>query len=228
MQKLTRLLGAVMVLCAVASAEVKSGSFIGVSVGAPINNPSYQGANLQSLSDYLPSGGAGWGFGLEIGHRHMLNNRLGVRYYADYFYGQYKSSERGEMGFVALTTEANIVQHHISVNFDVLLYLTQRFGVYVGVGVGYQIYEPLYTFNGHKNFTGGVGTGVGTLSIPTNGAQRGLAIPVNIGMMWNVGENSQITFGAKVSTKGYEYGLQDGERISLGAYIIKLGYNYTF
>lgn len=61
MQKLIRLFGAVMVLCAVASAEVKSGSFIGVNVGAPINNPSYQGANLQSLSDYLPSGGAGWG-----------------------------------------------------------------------------------------------------------------------------------------------------------------------
>lgn len=222
------LLGILMALC-VANAQDKSGTFFGVNIGASIANPAYNGG-IEVLADswYLPTSATGWALGLELGYKQMLNQKIGVRYYVDYYYGSASGQKKGELGFVALTTEATIAQHHIAANIDALLYLTQRFGVYVGVGVGYQGYDLSYTFNGNSNFTGGSGTATGTLHMPTDGLKGGLAIPINVGLMLDVGENGQLTLGAKIGTLGYDYALDNANEIGLHSYIVKLGYNYRF
>lgn len=227
MKKLAMLFGALLVLCNMASANPKGGTFIGLNVGVPITNPTYNGF-IEQMSDYFPTRGTGWAFGLELGYKQMLSQNFGLRYYVDYYYGSASGDKRAYVGFVSLTTKATIVQHHIAANIDALLYFTQRFGAYVGVGLGYQGYDPSYTFNGQSNFTGGTGTAVGPLSMPNHGLQGGLAIPINVGIMLDFGENSQLTLGAKIGTLGYDYELDANSKVGLSSYLVKLGYSYTF
>lgn len=197
-------------LLCVANAQ-SSGLFVGVNAGVPITTPSY--SNFVGITpDMFPTSGFGWGVGLDVGYKQAFSQSSGLKYYLSYFYSQSKGSkDNGIMGKM----EADINQHSITANVDYWLNFTQAFGAYIGIGVGYQQFDPTWK--------------MGPVSIAP-GSKGGLAVPVNIGLTYNFNDKNQILLGAKIPVLAYDYKNegQYGGTATLRTYIVQIGYNLTF
>ena len=214
-------------------ANAKSGAFVGVNVGVPITTASYSGA-IAAIQDYLPKSGVGYAIGLDLGYKQMFGEGVfGLRYYVDYYFSQ--SFGSGQQGFpsfgpgagMTTTIDAAISQHLVNANIDVLFNPLSWLGVYVGIGVGYQGYNPIYTITATQDATGAT---VGTTEDhqPVRG---GFSLPLNVGLNFNLGESHTLNVGAKLGLIKYDYvsdaGMFSGTS-TLNSYIIKVGYSYTF
>lgn len=193
-----------------------SGLFVGVNAGVPITVPKYSdlGAILVGMGgkDVFPTSGIGWGAGVDVGYKQAFSESSGLKYYVSYFYSQSKGSKDNAIG----TMKADINQQLITANVDYWLNFTQSFGAYIGVGVGYQQFDPTWKM-------------AGTNMSP--GKKGGVAVPVNIGLTYNFNEKNQILLGAKLPILAYDYKNETplmGATASLRTYIVQVGYNFTF
>ena len=199
-------------LLCVANAQ-SSGLFVGVNAGVPITTPSYSNFGQAVQTSWFPTSGFGWGVGLDVGYKQALSQSSGLKYYLSYFYSQSKGSkDNGIMG----NMEADINQHLITANVDYYFSFTPAFGAYIGIGVGYQQFDPTWKMN------------------PVNiavGAKGGLAVPVNLGFTYNFNDKNQLLLGAKSPVLAYDYENKDpiyGGTATLRTYIVQIGYNLTF
>ena len=218
-------------------ANAKSGAFVGINVGVPITTASYSGA-IAAMQDYLPKSGVGYALGVDLGYKQMFGEGMfGLRYYVDYYFSQ--SFGSGQQGFpsfdpgagITTTIDAAISQHLVNANIDVLFNPLSWLGVYVGIGVGYQGYNPIYTITATQDATGAT---VGTTEDhqPVRG---GFSLPLNVGLNFNLGESHTLNVGAKIPLVGYDYSIASfmntpipDSSVGLRSYIIKVGYSYTF
>nr|QGT50522.1 hypothetical protein Helico5904_1940 [uncultured Helicobacter sp.] len=201
-------------LLSVASAQ-SSGLFVGINAGVPITTPTY-GPALQTMKSLLPTTGTGWAVGLDLGYRQALSNNMGLRYYLSYNYNQSKGSKDNGLAGKA---EADINQHLITANIDYWVNFTRAFGAYIGIGVGYQQYNPTWKIGG-------------VVPMPTE-AKGGLAVPLNVGLTYNFNDAHQILLGAKIPLLGFDYQITqpvigDVKAATLRTYIVQVGYNLTF
>ncbi len=199
-------------LCnAVAQAQT-SGLFVGVNAGVPITTPSYSG--FTGVKDNFPTSGIGWAVGLDVGYKQVLSENYGLKYYISYNYNQSKGSKDNPVPFGKV--DADINQHLITANVDYYFNFTPAFGAYIGIGVGYQQYDPTWKVMGQNI---------------SQGAKGGLAVPVNVGLTYNFNDASQILLGAKIPLVAYDYKstnpMAQGTA-TLRTYIVQIGYNYTF
>ena len=210
-------------------ANAKSGAFVGVNVGVPITTASYSGA-IAAMQDYLPKSGVGYALGVDLGYKQMFGEGMfGLRYYVDYYFSQSFGSKTTQIAPTSLdvTIDATISQHLVNANIDVLFNPLSWLGVYVGIGVGYQGYNPIYTITATQDATGAT---VGTTEDhqPVRG---GFSLPLNVGLNFNLGESHTLNVGAKLGLIKYDY-VSDAGMLSgtstLNSYIIKVGYSYTF
>ena len=210
-------------------ANAKSGAFVGVNVGVPITTASYSGA-IAAMQDYLPKSGVGYALGVDLGYKQMFGEGMfGLRYYVDYYFSQSFGSKATQIvpTLPDVTIDATISQHLVNANIDVLFNPLSWLGVYVGIGVGYQGYNPIYTITATQDATGAT---VGTTEDhqPVRG---GFSLPLNVGLNFNLGESHTLNVGAKLGLIKYDY-VSDAGMLSgtstLNSYIIKVGYSYTF
>lgn len=203
-------------LLSVASAQ-SSGLFVGVNAGVPITTPEYSniGAMLAGMGgkDLFPTSGIGWAVGVDLGYKQALGANSGLRYYLSYNYNQSKGSKNNALGKM----EADITQQLITANVDYLYSFTQSFGAYIGIGVGYQQFDPTWKMTGTKI---------------TAGKKGGLAVPLNVGLTYNLNDAHQLSLGAKIPLLAYDYENQKtpeiGADAALRTYIVSIGYNLTF
>lgn len=207
-------------LLSVASAQ-SSGLFVGVNAGVPITVPSY--SNMTSMAarlgtDIFPSSGIGWAVGVDLGYKQALGENQGLRYYLSYNYNQSKGSK--DNGTIALgdgKMDADINQQLITANVDYLYSFTQSLGAYIGIGVGYQQFDPTWKMAGQS---------------VTVGKKGGLAVPLNVGLTYNLNDAHQLSLGAKIPLVAYKYQNQGdailGADAALSTYIVSIGYNLTF
>ena len=210
-------------------ANAKSGAFVGVNVGVPITTPEYKGG-LRTGSEQFPNSGVGYALGVDLGYKQMFGEGMfGLRYYVDYYFSQSFGSKTTQIAPTSLdvTIDATISQHLVNANIDVLFNPLSWLGVYVGIGVGYQGYNPIYTITATQDATGAT---VGTTEDhqPVRG---GFSLPLNVGLNFNLGESHTLNVGAKLGLIKYDY-VSDAGMLSgtstLNSYIIKVGYSYTF
>lgn len=204
-------------LLSVASAQ-SSGLFVGVNAGVPITVPSYSdlGLGLQGMGgkDLFPTSGIGWAVGVDLGYKQALSENKGLRYYLSYNYNQSKGSkDNGIYGKM----EADINQQLITANVDFLYSFTQSLGAYIGLGVGYQQFNPTWKMSGTEI---------------TAGKKGGLAVPLNIGLTYNLNDAHQLSLGAKIPLVAYDYENRKTPTMEANAalrtYIVSIGYNLTF
>ncbi len=198
-------------LFGVAQAQT-SGLFVGVNAGVPITTPSYSG--FTGVKDNFPTSGIGWAVGLDVGYKQVLSENYGLKYYISYNYNQSKGSKDNPVPFGKV--DADINQHLITANVDYYFNFTPAFGAYIGIGIGYQQYDPTWKVIGQNI---------------SQGAKGGLAVPVNVGLTYNFNDASQILLGAKIPLVAYDYKstnpMAQGTA-TLRTYIVQIGYNYTF
>lgn len=201
-------------LCVAANAQ-SNGLFVGVNAGVPITTPSYTG--FTGLKDNFPTSGFGWAVGLDVGYKQALSENYGLKYYISYNYNQSKGSKDNSP---LPKVNADINQHLITANVDYWLNFTRSFGAYIGIGVGYQQYDPTWK--------------TAMMSISA-GAKGGLAVPLNVGLTYNFNDASQILLGAKIPLVAYDYESDTNPMLpmangtaTLRTYIVQIGYNYTF
>ncbi|MCX2716330.1 outer membrane beta-barrel protein [Helicobacter sp. MIT 21-1697] len=191
-----------------------SGLFVGVNAGVPITTPSYTG--FTGLKENFPTSGFGWALGLDVGYKQALSESYGLKYYISYNYNQSKGSKDNSTPIIG-KVNADINQHLITANVDYYFNFTPAFGAYIGIGVGYQQYNPTWK--------------TAAMSI-SQGAKGGLAVPVNVGLTYNVDNASQILLGAKIPLVAYDYKSNSNPMAqgtaTLRTYIVQVGYNYTF
>ena len=199
-------------LLCVANAQ-SSGLFVGVNAGVPITTPSYSG--FTGLKDNFPTSGIGWAVGLDVGYKQALSENYGLKYYISYNYNQSKGSKDNPQPFGKVNADIN--QHLITANVDYYFNFTPAFGAYIGIGVGYQQYNPTWKTAG--------------MSI-SEGAKGGLAVPVNLGFTYNFNDKNQLLLGAKIPLVAYDYESKSNPATqgtaTLRTYIVQIGYNLTF
>ena len=211
-------------------ANAKSGAFVGVNVGVPITTASYSGA-IAAMQDYLPNSGVGYALGVDLGYKQMFGEGMfGLRYYVDYYFSQ--SFGSGQQGFpsfgagITTTIDAAISQHLVNANIDVLFNPLSWLGVYVGIGVGYQGFAPVYSVTSPNPQNPQPAT-----TTTDEGVKGGFSLPLNVGLNFNLGESHTLNVGAKLGLIKYDY-VSDAGMLSgtstLNSYIIKVGYSYTF
>lgn len=199
-------------LLCVANAQ-SSGLFVGVNAGVPITTPSYSG--FAGVKDNFPTSGIGWAVGLDVGYKQALSENYGLKYYISYNYNQSKGSKDNPQPIGKVNADIN--QHLITANVDYYFNFTPAFGAYIGIGVGYQQYNPTWKT---------------TLSNISEGAKGGLAVPVNLGFTYNFNDKNQLLLGAKIPLVAYDYESKSNPMMSgtatLRTYIVQIGYNLTF
>ena len=213
-------------------ANAKSGAFVGINVGVPITTASYSGA-IAAMQDYLPKSGVGYALGVDLGYKQMFGEGMfGLRYYVDYYFSQ--SFGSGQQGFpsfdpgagITTTIDAAISQHLVNANIDVLFNPLSWLGVYVGIGVGYQGFAPVYSVTSPNPQNPQPAT-----TTTDEGVKGGFSLPLNVGLNFNLGESHTLNVGAKLGLIKYDY-VSDAGMLSgtstLNSYIIKVGYSYTF
>lgn len=209
-------------LCSTVSAQ-NSGMFVGVNVGGPAMVSSYSGF-LETIKDSLPKRGVSYAVGVSLGYKQALTSKLGVKYYFDYNYNQSFGDKSGGSIPTITKLKADIVQQLLTANMDIYYDFVPSFGMFAGIGVGYQIFKPTWTPTVAGN------------EMSIGGEQKaGLAVPVNVGLYFNVGEKSQFWLGAKIPLVAYEYKIAAPAMLGNGNgsatfrnYIVQVGYNYTF
>ena len=217
-------------------ANAKSGAFVGINVGVPITTASYSGA-IAAMQDYLPKSGVGYALGVDLGYKQMFGEGMfGLRYYVDYYFSQ--SFGSGQQGFpsfdpgagITTTIDAAISQHLVNANIDVLFNPLSWLGVYVGIGVGYQGFAPVYSVTSPNPQNPQPAT-----TTTDEGVKGGFSLPLNVGLNFNLGESHTLNVGAKIPLVGYDYSIASfmntpipDSSVGLRSYIIKVGYSYTF
>lgn len=211
-----------------------SGLLLGVNVGVPITTPSYSGF-LGDIKDALPKTGIGWALGVDIGYKQALSENMGLKYYVSYNYSEsYGDSSKSAtlMNIINLSdVKADIISQLITANIDFWYNFTRSFGAYIGIGVGYQSFKPSWTPT--------VGMGQVNSEMTIGGkAEGGLAVPLNLGLTYNIGDAHQILLGAKIPLVGYKYetafampqmpNMAQAGASTLRTYIVQIGYNFTF
>ncbi|RDU62691.1 hypothetical protein CQA53_09090 [Helicobacter didelphidarum] len=98
---------------------------------------------------------------------------------------------------------------------------TDFFGVYAGLGLGFQGLTP--AFNISRN----------TINAPvsesrSDGFGSYFALPFNIGMQFNIGHHNTITFGAKIPILSQNYRSDRVGESHLRTYMLQLGYAFNF
>ncbi|TLD79813.1 outer membrane beta-barrel protein [Helicobacter sp. MIT 05-5293] len=208
-------------LLGVASAQ-SSGVFIGINAGVSLTQPTYSGA-FETMQDALSQKGIGWVNGVDLGYKKAMNEKWGLRYYLSYNYSQSYGLKESSVNPNITETDTDIVQQLITANVDLWFHFTRSFGAYVGIGAGYQRFKPSWTIT-----TTGQKTTFGDLN------KGGLAVPLNVGLTWNFNNAHQILYGVKIPLISYDYEInvpsQQGGAGTAGlrAYIMSIGYNYTF
>lgn len=198
-------------LLCVANAQ-SSGLFVGVNAGVPITTPSYSG--FTGVKDSFPTSGIGWAVGLDVGYKQALSENYGLKYYISYNYNQSKGSKDNAQPLGKVNADIN--QHLITANVDYYFNFTPTFGAYIGIGVGYQQYDPTWKVMGQNI---------------SQGAKGGLAVPVNLGLTYNLNDKNQLLLGAKIPVLAYDYESKSQTiqgTATLRTYIVQIGYNLTF
>lgn len=207
-----------------------SGVFVGVNAGVPYTVPSYSGA-LDTMKGGFPKSGIGWAIGLDVGYKHALSEDYGLKYYVDINYSQSKGKKNG--GFQTFNSvEADINSLLVTANVDFYYNFTSVVGGYIGLGLGYQSFKPTWKPS--------LATPPGTTMSFGASSKGGIALPLNIGLNFNISDAHQITLGAKIPLIAYKYDTTLPQQVSvmtggktdgtatLRAYIFQVGYNYTF
>ena len=209
-------------------ANAKSGAFVGVNVGVPITTPEYKGG-LRTGSEQFPNSGVGYALGVDLGYKQMFGEGMfGLRYYVDYYFSQSFGSKTTQIAPTSLdvTIDAAISQHLVNANIDVLFNPLSWLGVYVGIGVGYQGFAPVYSVTSPNPQNPQPAT-----TTTDEGVKGGFSLPLNVGLNFNLGESHTLNVGAKLGLIKYDY-VSDAGMLSgtstLNSYIIKVGYSYTF
>jgi len=206
-----------------AVANPSSGVFVGLNAGLPITTPTYGGA-IKQFESILPESGVGYNISLMAGYRQAIQQNMGLRYYIEYNFNQSYGDGSGTIQTLPATSKANITQHLATINADFYYNPTSLFGLYVGIGVGYQSFKPEWTY-----------TMAAQDSTISSGAKGGIAVPLNVGLTFNPTPKHQVAVGAKIPLVGYDYktmvqtqqGSSEGNA-ELRSYIVQVGYNYTF
>lgn len=212
------------------SAAQNSGVFLGVNAGVPITTPTY-GGGLAVIKQALPSNGIGYAVGVDLGYKQALSKNMGLKYYLEYNYSKSKGKKEGSSIQLINKVDANITADLLTLNIDYYFNPVDLFGIYVGIGVGYQSFKPTWDYVGMGNTTGSVG----------GKTKGGLAVPLNVGVTFNISDGNQILLGAKIPLVAYDYKTEIPAVFSGGAatsmapanvklknYIVQVGYNYTF
>ena len=213
-------------------ANAKSGAFAGVNVGVPITTPEYKGG-LRTGSEQFPNSGVGYALGVDLGYKQMFGEGMfGLRYYVDYYFSQSFGSKTTQIAPTSLdvTIDATISQHLVNANIDVLFNPLSWLGVYVGIGVGYQGFAPVYSVTSPNPQNPQPAT-----TTTDEGVKGGFSLPLNVGLNFNLGESHTLNVGAKIPLVGYDYSIASfmntpipDSSVGLRSYIIKVGYSYTF
>lgn len=213
-------------------ANAKSGAFVGVNVGVPITTASYSGA-IAASQDYFPNSGVGYALGVDLGYKQMFGEGMfGLRYYVDYYFSQSFGSKATQIvpTLPDVTIDATISQHLVNANIDVLFNPLSWLGVYVGIGVGYQGFAPVYSVTSLNPQNPQPAT-----TTTDEGVKGGFSLPLNVGLNFNLGESHALNVGAKIPLVGYDYSIASfmntpipDSSVGLRSYIIKVGYSYTF
>lgn len=199
--------------------QAKDGIFVGANVGLPITTPTYTDG-LKDATNTLPSSGIGYTLGLDIGYKQYFSSSLGLKYYANYIFSQSFGSKVSEN---QMKIDATIINHLITANVDFFYNFTQSFGAYVGIGLGFSGYSANY-----KATIPGV-----DISPTLKGDFAGsFALPINLGVTYNINDTHAINLGAKIPILATSIKVKtDGEvagGVDLRNYIVQVGYAYTF
>ncbi|MWV61689.1 outer membrane beta-barrel protein [Helicobacter saguini] len=232
----------------------KSGFTLGVRVGGSFVDANYRGAIYKpaSVVEYqlemtAPGSENGYMGGIDIGYRLYIGDNWGLRGHLDYNFSYTNGYKRGQ-GFstnnpIITTAEVSRFGHLITLNLD-LFWNYGAFGIYVGLGVGYEG----YTFTS-KNTSRYAFQHTGTH--PLDGSdtlmgsfQGGVALPLNFGISFDINQHNQISLGAKLPILAQKYNYTQsvsgtsssalynptfsGEIPSFRNYIVELGYTFTF
>lgn len=207
--------------------SANSGVFVGVNAGVPITTPSYSGI-LKDFSSVLPKTGFGFAASVDLGCNQAISDKHGLRYYVEYIYNQSFGSRKGvtikppTSGVIKSDTKADIINQLATFNVDYYFNFVDSFGMYFGVGVGYAFFKSKWTFSSSDSS-----------SVVSRKVKGGLAVPVNVGFMFNVNPNNSIILSAKIPLINYEYKtsiaqLQQSGSAKLTTYIVQIGYSHKF
>ncbi len=223
--------------------------------GYPISMPASLSRSLKSI---LPTSGVGWGLGLDFGYKQALTESMGFKYYISlmYAYSYGSSNKKADMsvdesmaGYLALAgitdltatignVQANMEQYLVTFNIDYYYNVTDLFGMYIGLGFGYQGFSPDWkvSVSGSSNSIASYASeGLSNLYI---GRRGGFAMPLNVGFTFNSSPQSQWTIGVKIPLVRYNYKITAEDKkladyvgasnVKLATYNVQVGYNYTF
>lgn len=213
----------VFVLISIIEAQ-SSGVFIGVNYGLSMLEAEFSDFTQNiGYGRWFPQNQTGKGWGVDVGYKKALTEENGLKFYLSYNYNETKGfKDNGVFGSI----DSHITQKLITANVDYYFNATRFFGAYIGFGIGYQEYNPIWNWIGNTNPL-----------ITGRGAKGGLAVPLNIGLTLNVSNSNQITLGAKIPLASYNYDNDDGNRpdwldfsgvATFRASIVQVGYNFTF
>lgn len=193
--------------------------FVGVNAGIPITTSKYSG--LGDTEQRMPKTGIGYSLGINVGYKSNLGPNDGLKYYLEYMYSESYGKKSSGSGGEKSVAKANINSQLITLNADYYYNFTDLFGVYAGLGIGYVSYNPKYrvTFEGATESIRG-------------GAKGGFALPLNLGLSFNINQHHGLSLGAKIPLIGYKYKVKATEDVNfsvkLSTYIVSVGYSYTF
>lgn len=232
----------------------QSGFTIGLKAGASLVSANYVGAIYKpaSVVEYqlertAPSFESGYTGGVDIGYRYYIGDSWGIRGHLDYNFSYTTGYEMG-IGFSntnPITTTSNVTRfgHLITLNLD-FFYNYGAIGVFLGVGVGYEGYS--FTSKNtsrlaYQHSSTAVLDGADTL---TGGLKGGVALPINVGLSFDINENNQLSIGAKIPILSQSYNYTQGVKGTSSStgynptfsgtapqfrnYIIEAGYTFTF
>lgn len=221
-----KIIASFLVICSLGLASAQeSGFFVGVNAGVPITTPSYSGF-LSTIDNNLPTIGVGWALGVNVGYQQALSPSFGLKYYVDYNYNESYGDKKGGNFAGISKVKADLTQQQITANVDFYYNLTSAFAAYLGLGIGYQSYKP--TWKPTIPFLGEMSFG---------GKQKGgLAVPLNLGVTYDITSAHSVLLGAKIPLVKYDYDTEvslppmpaQSATSSMRTYLVQVGYRFKF
>ncbi|PAF45458.1 outer membrane beta-barrel protein [Helicobacter sp. 11S02629-2] len=175
------LLGVLGLVIALSSAGyAKSGVFVGGNLGLPIT----AATDIPSLvQPFIPTTGVGYTVGVNVGYKQDLTTEMGLKYYLSYNFSQSFASK----AIGPIENKADILNHLVVANVDYFYDFDKMFGAYVGIGLGYSDYSGSFNIANIADF--GISGG-------------SFALPINVGVNFNINESNTISLGAKIPVLG--------------------------
>lgn len=194
--------------------------FVGVNAGVPVTTPKYSGLDMM-LQDF-PKTGIGYSLGINVGYKSNFGSNNGLKYYLEYIYNKSYSKTPDSEPDSEQDIKADINSQLITLNMDYYYNFIDLFGVYAGLGIGYVSYNPKYTMSPRPSMPS-------TIEL----TKGGLALPLNLGLSFNINQHHGLSLGAKILLIGHKYNLSsfpgaDNASVKLSTYIVSVGYSYTF